>query len=166
MSKFFINRPIVAIVISILMVLAAGLRCWNLPTSQFPNIADPMIQVKATYPGADAATIAQSVATPDRAADVGRQRHELHVLAERQLRRGMTLYVDFATRHRHQHRPDSGADAPAAGKLAVAIRGNSAGRHRAAGNDRPVHAARSVFANGTTTTSSSPTTPRSICSTR
>ena len=64
MSKFFINRPIVAIVIAILMVLAGGVAILELPTAQFPNIADPMIQVKATYPGADAQTIAESVATP------------------------------------------------------------------------------------------------------
>jgi hydrophobic/amphiphilic exporter-1 (mainly G- bacteria), HAE1 family len=64
MSKFFINRPIVAMVISILMVLVGVVSMLSLPTAQFPNIADPMIQVKATYPGADAQTIAESVATP------------------------------------------------------------------------------------------------------
>jgi len=64
MSKFFINRPIVAIVISILMVLAGIVSMLSLPTAQFPNIADPQIQVLASYTGADAQTVAQSVATP------------------------------------------------------------------------------------------------------
>jgi HAE1 family hydrophobic/amphiphilic exporter-1 len=64
MSKFFINRPIVAIVISILMVLAGVVSMLSLPTAQFPNIADPQIQVAASYTGADANTVAQSVATP------------------------------------------------------------------------------------------------------
>jgi HAE1 family hydrophobic/amphiphilic exporter-1 len=64
MSKFFINRPIVAIVISILMVLAGVVSMLSLPTSQFPNIADPQIQVIGNYTGADAQTVAQSVATP------------------------------------------------------------------------------------------------------
>src|SRR5262249_6815775 len=64
MSKFFINRPIVAMVISILMVLMGLVTLVQLPIAQFPNIADPQIQVKATYPGADAITLAQSVATP------------------------------------------------------------------------------------------------------
>ena len=64
MSKFFINRPIVAIVISILMVLAGVVSMLSLPTAQFPNIADPQIQVIANYTGADAQTVAQSVATP------------------------------------------------------------------------------------------------------
>jgi hydrophobic/amphiphilic exporter-1 (mainly G- bacteria), HAE1 family len=64
MSKFFVNRPIVAIVISILMVIAGIVALLRLPTAQFPNIADPQIQVVANYTGADATTIAQSVATP------------------------------------------------------------------------------------------------------
>jgi HAE1 family hydrophobic/amphiphilic exporter-1 len=64
MSKFFINRPIVAIVIAIVMVIAGAAAMYSLPTAQFPNIADPQIQVTATYPGADAITVDQSVATP------------------------------------------------------------------------------------------------------
>jgi HAE1 family hydrophobic/amphiphilic exporter-1 len=64
MSKFFINRPIVAIVISILMVIAGIVSMLGLPTSQFPNIADPQIQVIGNFTGADAQTVAQSVATP------------------------------------------------------------------------------------------------------
>jgi HAE1 family hydrophobic/amphiphilic exporter-1 len=64
MSKFFINRPIVAMVISLIMLIAGAICILILPTAQFPNIADPQIQVNATYPGADATTVAQSVATP------------------------------------------------------------------------------------------------------
>src|SRR5208282_6335565 len=61
---FFINRPIVAMVISIIMVIVGGVAIFSLPTAQFPNIADPQIQVQATYPGSDAMTVDQSVATP------------------------------------------------------------------------------------------------------
>jgi HAE1 family hydrophobic/amphiphilic exporter-1 len=64
MAKFFINRPIVAMVIAILMVIAGVVAMVGLPTAQFPNITPPEIQVKATYTGADAETIEQSVATP------------------------------------------------------------------------------------------------------
>jgi len=64
MSKFFINRPIVSIVISIIFVLVGLFVMLTLPTAQFPNIAPPEIQVKATYPGADALTVEQSVAAP------------------------------------------------------------------------------------------------------
>ena len=64
MSKFFINRPIVAMVISIVLVLVGSLTILSLPVAQFPNIAPPEIQILATYVGADAQTLEQAVATP------------------------------------------------------------------------------------------------------
>jgi hydrophobic/amphiphilic exporter-1 (mainly G- bacteria), HAE1 family len=64
MSKFFINRPIVAMVVSIVLVIVGTLTILSLPVAQFPNIAPPEIQVLATYVGADAQTLEQSVATP------------------------------------------------------------------------------------------------------
>jgi len=64
MSKFFINRPIVAIVISIVLVLVGSLTILTLPVAQFPNIAPPEVQIVATYVGADARTLEQAVATP------------------------------------------------------------------------------------------------------
>jgi HAE1 family hydrophobic/amphiphilic exporter-1 len=63
-SKFFINRPIVAMVISIVMVLVGSLTVLSLPVAQFPNITPPEIQVIGTYVGADAQTLEQAVATP------------------------------------------------------------------------------------------------------
>jgi len=64
MSKFFINRPIVAMVIAIVMVLVGSLTILSLPIALFPNIAPPEIQILATYVGADAQTLEQAVATP------------------------------------------------------------------------------------------------------
>ncbi len=64
MSKFFINRPIVAMVISIVMVLVGSLTILALPVAQFPSIAPPEIQILATYIGADSQTLEQAVATP------------------------------------------------------------------------------------------------------
>ncbi len=64
MSKFFINRPIVAIVIAILTVIVGAVVIVSLPIAQFPAIAPPEVQVSAIYVGADAQTIEQSVATP------------------------------------------------------------------------------------------------------
>ena len=64
MSKFFINRPIVAMVIAILTVIVGAVALAGLPVAQFPQIAPPDIQITATYVGADAQTIEQSVATP------------------------------------------------------------------------------------------------------
>ena len=64
MSRFFIRRPIVAIVIAIVTVLGGLVALADLPISQFPQIVPPQISVIATYPGADSVTIEQSVATP------------------------------------------------------------------------------------------------------
>lgn len=64
MSKFFINRPIVAIVLAILMTIIGVVSLIRLPIAQYPNIVPPEIQVRANYTGADAQTIEQSVATP------------------------------------------------------------------------------------------------------
>src|SRR6201994_5212330 len=64
MSKFFIRRPIVAIVIAIVTVILGTVSMLSLPTSQYPNIVPPEIQVQATYAGADAKTLQQAVSTP------------------------------------------------------------------------------------------------------
>jgi HAE1 family hydrophobic/amphiphilic exporter-1 len=64
MSKFFINRPIVAMVISIIMVIVGLVTLVGLPIAQFPKVVPPEIYIQANYVGADAQTIEQSVATP------------------------------------------------------------------------------------------------------
>ncbi|HVT61712.1 MAG TPA: multidrug efflux RND transporter permease subunit [Thermoanaerobaculia bacterium] len=64
MARFFIDRPIVAIVISILTVLLGLVAMSGLPIAQFPQIVPPQIQIQTTYAGADAVTVEQSVATP------------------------------------------------------------------------------------------------------
>src|SRR6202789_3234411 len=64
MSKFFINRPIVAIVIAILMVIVGAVTIASLPVAQFPNIAPAEIRLQATYTGADALALEQAVDTP------------------------------------------------------------------------------------------------------
>ena len=64
MARFFINRPIVAIVIAIVMVIVGVVALLGLPISQYPNIVPPEIFINTTYVGADAQTVEQSVATP------------------------------------------------------------------------------------------------------
>jgi HAE1 family hydrophobic/amphiphilic exporter-1 len=64
MSRFFINRPIVAIVISIVLVITGAVSIAALPVAQFPAIAPPEVQIQANYVGADAQTVEQAVATP------------------------------------------------------------------------------------------------------
>ena len=63
-SRFFIDRPIFAFVISILLVLAGLAAMRTLPIAQYPEIAPPVVTVRAIYPGASAETIAQTVAAP------------------------------------------------------------------------------------------------------
>jgi multidrug efflux pump len=63
-SHFFIERPIFAIVLSIVLVIAGALAYLGLPTAQYPEIAPPTIQVTASYPGADPKVVAETVATP------------------------------------------------------------------------------------------------------
>jgi hydrophobic/amphiphilic exporter-1 (mainly G- bacteria), HAE1 family len=64
MAHFFIRRPIVAIVIAILTVIVGAISIATLPVAQFPQIAPPEIRLQANYPGADAQTLEQAVATP------------------------------------------------------------------------------------------------------
>jgi HAE1 family hydrophobic/amphiphilic exporter-1 len=63
-ADFFVRRPIVAMVIAIIMVIVGLVAMVQLPIAQFPDIAPPEVQLSATYTGADALTIEQSVATP------------------------------------------------------------------------------------------------------
>src|SRR3984893_15648492 len=64
MARFFIDRPIVAIVIAILTVLLGVVAMAGLPIAQFPQIIPPQIQIQTSYTGADAITVEQTVATP------------------------------------------------------------------------------------------------------
>ncbi len=64
MSKFFIRRPIVAIVIAIVTVILGTVSLVSLPTAQYPDIVPPEILVTATYPGADSKTVSEAVSTP------------------------------------------------------------------------------------------------------
>lgn len=63
-SRFFIDRPIFATVLAILMILVGVITVETLPIAQYPNISPPTVQVTATYPGADAKTVADAVADP------------------------------------------------------------------------------------------------------
>ena len=64
MARFFVNRPIVAIVLSIIMVLLGVVAMSRLPVAQYPEIVPPMIQVTTTFIGASATDVEASVATP------------------------------------------------------------------------------------------------------
>jgi multidrug efflux pump len=63
-SRFFIDRPIFAAVLSIVIVLAGGMAWYTLPLAQFPRVTPPTVTVQATYPGASAKDVAEAVAAP------------------------------------------------------------------------------------------------------
>ncbi|MBX9679331.1 MAG: efflux RND transporter permease subunit [Gemmataceae bacterium] len=63
-SRFFIDRPIFATVISVVITLAGGVAVWSLPIAQYPEVTPPTVQVTAFYPGANALTVQDTVAAP------------------------------------------------------------------------------------------------------
>src|SRR3954451_4028559 len=63
-TRFFIDRPIFATVLSILITLGGGVAVFNLPVAQYPEITPPTVEVSAVYPGANAKVVADTVAAP------------------------------------------------------------------------------------------------------
>src|SRR5215203_44039 len=63
-SRFFVDRPIFAAVLSIVVTLAGGVALVTLPVAQYPDITPPTVEVSATYPGANAKVVADTVAAP------------------------------------------------------------------------------------------------------
>ena len=63
-SKFFIENPIFASVISIVIVIAGAVAVGVLPIAQYPEITPPTVEVKTTYPGANASVVSETVASP------------------------------------------------------------------------------------------------------
>ena len=94
MSNFFIRRPIVAIVIAIITVIVGLVSLFSLPISQYPNIVPPEIQVQATYPGADARTLTQAVATPLEE-QINGVDNSIYMYSENANNGQATVYVDF-----------------------------------------------------------------------
>src|SRR5215470_2099478 len=94
MARFFINRPIVAMVISIIMVIIGVVAMVQLPIALFPNIAPPEIQLQATYVGADSVTVSDSVATPIEQQMQGVQ-DMIYMYSYNASNGQMTLKVDF-----------------------------------------------------------------------
>src|SRR6266436_4975965 len=64
MLNFFIERPVLSTVIALLMILSGALAALGLPIAQYPQVVPPQVQVTATFPGANADVVAQSVAAP------------------------------------------------------------------------------------------------------
>jgi len=95
MAQFFIRRPIVAIVIAILTVIVGAISIATLPVAQFPNIAPPEIRLQANYPGADAQTLEQAVATPIEQQVSGVDNMSYMYSLNATANQSTTLFVDF-----------------------------------------------------------------------
>src|SRR6266571_3134281 len=63
-ARFFIDRPIFASVLSIIITLGGGISVWTLPIAQYPEITPPTVEVSAIYPGANSQVVADTVAAP------------------------------------------------------------------------------------------------------
>ncbi len=63
-GNFFVNRPIVAMVIAIVIIIVGTIAMIGLPIEQYPSLTPPIVQVRATYTGANAINVEESVATP------------------------------------------------------------------------------------------------------
>jgi len=164
MSTFFIRRPIVAMVIAIVMVIVGLVSITLLPVAQFPSIVPPEIQISATYPGADAQTLEQSVAAPLEEQITGVDNMNYMYFGERQ-QWANPDHGGFRRQNGSQHR--SGAVAVA--HLAGAIPTAGAGQHRRIDHPKIAHLAviagsRFIRRTGHMTMSFSPITPTSIWS--
>jgi multidrug efflux pump len=95
MSRFFIDRPIFAGVIAILMVLAGALAIFALPIAEYPEVVPPTVQVTATYPGANPTVLAATVATPLEEQINGAE-HMLYLESVSQANGNLTITVTFA----------------------------------------------------------------------
>ena len=125
-SHFFIDRPIFAGVISIILTLVGAISFRALPITEYPDIAPPTVVVNATFAGASAEVIAADRRGADRAGDQRRRQHDLHGVAVDRQRRGCDQRRVQAG---HQHRPGAGAGAePRLDRAAAPARGGAAHR--------------------------------------
>ena len=82
-SKFFIERPVLANVIAILIVVIGAVALFGLPVAQYPDVVPPTVQVTTRYPGASARTVDRHRCAADRAAGQRRGGHDLHAVLRR-----------------------------------------------------------------------------------
>ena len=108
-SRFFIDRPILASVPSIIITLAGLAAVFTLPVSQYPEITPPTVRVSCTYPGASAQVVADTVAAPIEQ-QVNGVEDMLYMSSQSQQRRHLPVERDLQGGHGPEHGPGAGAE--------------------------------------------------------
>ena len=127
-SRFFIDRPIFASVLSIIVVLGRdGSRVFTLPVAQYPEITPPTVEVSADLSGGEFPSRRRQRGRADRAAGQRRREHALHVVAMHQ-RRQLHAHGDVQPGNRSQHRAGARAESRLAGQSGLAAAGAAARR--------------------------------------
>ena len=107
--SFFIDRPIVAAVLSIVILLAGVMSLGHLPLSEYPAVTPPTVMVRASYPGASPETIAETVAAPIEQ-EVNGTDGLLYMSSQSTVDGSLSLTPDLRARGRSGHRLDPGPE--------------------------------------------------------
>ena len=164
-SHFFIARPIFASVVSLIILIVGAIAYSTLPVSQFPDIVPPTISVTATFPGANAVTVADTVASVIEQ-EVNGVEGMIYMYSQSTDDGTMSLSVTFEVGHRHRQGAGAGAEPRRGGRAALA-RGGASQRHRRQQADRPTSCSSCTSSRRRRPTirSTSPTTHCSTCAT-
>ena len=124
MPKFFIDRPIFAWVLSLLIMMAGILAITHLPVAQYPSVAPPSIAITANYAGASAETVQDTVTSVIEQQMNGID-HLLYMSSSSSASGQSTVTLYFDVRHRPGHRAGAGAEQIATGRAQPAARRSS-----------------------------------------
>ena len=134
-SHFFVDRPIFATVISIIITLIGGIAYYTLPVAQYPEVAPPTVVVSATYPGASAEVVADTVATPLEQ-EINGVENMLYMVSQATGDGNVQITITFALGTDLDDGPGAGAE-PGRDRRAAAARGGPPARHHDARRTRP-----------------------------